>query len=252
MDLTGKVVIVTGSGEGIGRASALRFVAAGSRLVVADIDEGKGQETVQLIRGAGGTSEFVQTDVTVEAQVRAMVDFAVARFGRIDCAHNNAGGPGKVPHRPVDETNELGMGCDRRSQPQGRIFVHEARASSYARSRRGGDREHRLRIGTSWKRESARLYGREARRGGADEVGRDGLREAGHTYKRYLSRRDPDRTLLAMRGEAGGNEFAVANMPIGRGANPAEVAGAAVWLCSDAASCITGAVLAVDGGMTAL
>jgi NAD(P)-dependent dehydrogenase (short-subunit alcohol dehydrogenase family) len=57
---------------------------------------------------------------------------------------------------------------------------------------------------------------------------------------------------LAMRGEVGGNEFALANMPIGRGVNPAEVAEAAVWLCSDAASCITGAILAVDGGMAAL
>ena len=55
-----------------------------------------------------------------------------------------------------------------------------------------------------------------------------------------------------MRGEVGGNEFALANMPIGRGAHPDEVAEAAVWLCSDAASCITGAILAVDGGMSAL
>lgn len=252
MDLTGKVVIVTGSGEGIGRASALRFAAAGSRLVVADIDEGKGLETVQLIRGAGGTSEFVQTDVTVEAQVRAMVDFAVARFGRIDCAHNNAGGPGKVPHRPVDETDELVWDAIVDLNLKG-IFLsmkHELR--------------HMLEAGGGVIVNTASVSGH---RGSvsrpaytAAKHGVVGLtKSAAMDYAKRgirINAISPGVTLterfLAIRGEAGGNEFAVANMPIGRGANPAEVAEAAVWLCSDAASCITGAVLAVDGGMTAL
>ena len=252
MDLTGKAVIVTGSGEGIGRASALRFAAAGCRVIVADIDEAKGEQTVQLIRGVGGISEFVQTDVTVEAQVRAMADFAVARFGRIDFAHNNAGGPGQVPHRPIDETDELvwdaivdlnlkGMFLSMKHELRnmleagGGVIVNTASISGHRGS-------------TSRPAYTAAKHGVVGlTKAAAMDYAKRGIR---------INAISPGVTLtdrfLAMRGEVGGNEFASANMPIGRGANPVEVAEAAVWLCSDAASCITGAILAVDGGMSAL
>lgn len=82
--------IVTGAGQGIGRAIALSYAREGAQVVVADINEKTGRETVDLIENAGGTAAFSLTDVSDEASVRSMVDFALTRFGRLDIACNCA------------------------------------------------------------------------------------------------------------------------------------------------------------------
>ena len=87
----GKVAVVTGAGVGIGRATALMFASEGAKVVVADIDAKAGEETVSLIKAAGGEGLFVRTDVSSEADARAMVDKTMEAFGRLDCACNNAG-----------------------------------------------------------------------------------------------------------------------------------------------------------------
>jgi NAD(P)-dependent dehydrogenase (short-subunit alcohol dehydrogenase family) len=85
-----KTAIVTGAGSGMGRATAQAFAAAGANVVVADIAVGAGQETVALIEQDGGIATFVQTDVSKSADVEAMVDQAIASFGRLDFAMNGA------------------------------------------------------------------------------------------------------------------------------------------------------------------
>ena len=87
----GKVALVTGGGSGIGRATAQVFAREGASVFVADRDADGGKETVELIGANGGTADFHQVDVTDDAQVRDMVSAVIARFGRLDCAHNNAG-----------------------------------------------------------------------------------------------------------------------------------------------------------------
>jgi NAD(P)-dependent dehydrogenase (short-subunit alcohol dehydrogenase family) len=87
----GKVVLVTGGGGGIGRASALAFAKAGARVAVVDRDVAAGTETTRLIETTGAQALFIQTDVTQATQVEAMVAQVVAHFGRLDCAFNNAG-----------------------------------------------------------------------------------------------------------------------------------------------------------------
>jgi NAD(P)-dependent dehydrogenase (short-subunit alcohol dehydrogenase family) len=87
----GKVALVTGAGSGIGRATALAFAREGASVLIADRDADGGKETVELVGAQGGTADFHQVDVTDDAQVRDMVAATVARFGRLDCAHNNAG-----------------------------------------------------------------------------------------------------------------------------------------------------------------
>jgi len=89
--LNEKVALVTGAGSGIGRASALAFANAGAKVLVADIDPEGGAETVRLIEEEGGEALFVRADVSQPDDVEAMVSKAVDTWGRLDCAHNNAG-----------------------------------------------------------------------------------------------------------------------------------------------------------------
>jgi NAD(P)-dependent dehydrogenase (short-subunit alcohol dehydrogenase family) len=87
----GKAGLVTGAGSGIGRASALAFAREGAKVMVSDINEEAGSETVKLIREAGGEASFFKCDVSDEEQVKALVEATVSTFGKLDFAHNNAG-----------------------------------------------------------------------------------------------------------------------------------------------------------------
>lgn len=95
-DLTGKVAVVTGAGSGIGEATAKLLAGRGASVVIADLDEGRGNRVVDDIAASGGTAAFVQVDVGDTGSVQGMVDFAVATFGGLDLALNNAG----IGHHP--------------------------------------------------------------------------------------------------------------------------------------------------------
>ncbi len=90
--LDGKVAIVTGSGSGMGRAVATRYGAEGASVVVSDVNDVAGQETLDGILGAGGTAVYQHTDVTQEADIKALVDRAVTEYGRLNVMYNNVGG----------------------------------------------------------------------------------------------------------------------------------------------------------------
>ncbi len=101
-----KVALVTGGSSGIGRATALAFARAGARVVIADIAEDGGEETIALIKAAGGAAIFVRTDVSKAADVAALIRAAVSTFGRLDYAFNNAGIDGDtVPTADGSEAN---------------------------------------------------------------------------------------------------------------------------------------------------
>ncbi len=105
MDIEGKVALVSGAGSGIGRASAVAMAGEGATVVVSDLDDAAGEETVALIAAAGGEASFVHADVSRERDIEAMLISAEDRHGALHILHNNAGilatGP-RFPHTPPE------------------------------------------------------------------------------------------------------------------------------------------------------
>jgi NAD(P)-dependent dehydrogenase (short-subunit alcohol dehydrogenase family) len=109
IDMSGKVALVTGGAYGMGRASARRFAECGAAVVIADIAVERGNETVELIRAAGGEASFLETDVSEPQAVEALFAFVVETYGGLDYAHNNAGiiGPQfRTPDYPLGLWNK--------------------------------------------------------------------------------------------------------------------------------------------------
>jgi NAD(P)-dependent dehydrogenase (short-subunit alcohol dehydrogenase family) len=245
----GKVAIVTGAASGIGRASARMFAREGARVIIADIDRDSGEGTAQLIRDAGGEAVFVPTDVAEPADVEAMVAAAVEHYGRLDFAHNNAGivGAGaEIADMPVDVwqrgiavmltgvflcmkyeipamRNAGGGAIVNTSSGAGLIgFPGMANYVAAKHGVLGLTKTAALECATSGIRINAICPGTARSRMVEDWIGGDPAQEA-----------------------------MVAGLhPIGRIAEPEEIAAAAIWLCSDAASFMLGHALTVDGGYT--
>jgi len=102
--LNGRVALITGAASGIGRASALRFAREGAKIVIADLDEGGGRGTVAAVTAEGGAATFVGGDVSKEADARRIVDAAVAAYGRLDVLFNNAGIEGTIGATTAEAT----------------------------------------------------------------------------------------------------------------------------------------------------
>lgn len=246
----GKVAVVTGGASGIGRATALAFAKEGARVVVADVLTEDGEETVHLIQDGGGEAFFVRCDVSQDADAAELIERAVAVYGRVDCAHNNAGILGTLATTAeCDESNWdrviainlkgvwLCMKYELRQmlkQGGGTIvntasnvgLVGAALLPAYCASKGGViqlTRAAALEYATSGIRINAVC---------------PGLVQT--PMVENMAAHDPE---FAARAEA--------SQPIGRIAQPEEIAAAVLWLCSDASSFVTGHPLAVDGGILA-
>src|SRR5207237_7745872 len=103
-EFEGKVAMITGGGSGIGRATALAVAREGAQVVIGNRNVERGEETVAMIRKAGGTASFKRTDVLVTAEIEALVEHAVKTYGCLDIAFTNAGVEGDV--RPLIEQTE--------------------------------------------------------------------------------------------------------------------------------------------------
>lgn len=246
----GKVAIVTGGGSGIGRATALAFAREGAKVVVADVVVAGGEQTVRLIKAAGGEAIFVKTDVAKGAEVEALVTKTIATYGRLDCAFNNAGIEGQLTStveaseanwdRVIDINLKGVWLCMKHEIAQmltqgGGAIVNTASAAGLI-GIAGGSAYVASKHGVNGLTKTAAL-----------EYAKQGIR---------VNAVCPGviRTPMVERGMVSNPqmmEAMVAVEPIGRLGKPEEIAEAVVWLCSDAASFVTGLPMAVDGGWTA-
>ncbi len=250
--LNGKVALITGGASGIGRATALTFAREGAKLIIADMNEDGGQQTVHMITEHGGEATFVQVDVSRATEVEAMISKTVQTYGRLDCAHNNAG----IGSRP-------------------RVLLHELSEESWERvisinlkgvwlcmkyeiiqmcTQGGGaivNTASIMGLVGSWSRSGVYNASKHGVVGltktAALEYATLGIR-VNAVCPGYI------RTPLIEEALTSNPEMEaqiVARHPVGRMGRPEEIAEAVMWLCSDAASFVTGHTMTVDGGYVA-
>jgi NAD(P)-dependent dehydrogenase (short-subunit alcohol dehydrogenase family) len=248
--LLGKVALVTGGTSGIGRATAIAFGAAGAKVVFSDIRSTEAEETATLIRETGAESLFVKLDVSSEADVQALVQKAIATYGKLDCAFNNAGidlAVKPLHEQSIEDFDQI-MSVNARG-----LFL----CMKY-------EIQHLLTQGSGAIVNNSSTNGLVALRGISPYVASKhavmGLtRSAALDYAKQGIRINavnpgPIATdLMARSADRMGITFddLAAMVPMNRVGQPKEIAQAVVFLCSDAASYITGQPLTIDGGYTA-
>ena len=251
-DFTGKAMLVTGGSGGMGRAIAIAFAAAGASVTVADIVVAGGEDTVDLVRKAGGTAQFVHTDVADGDSVAAMVAAAVSAYGRLDAAVNAAAIEGESgPLAEVDDAvfDKL-IAVNLRS-----VFLcmkHEIKAMLA-----GGTGGAIVNIAST---NSFRPQPHQAAYT-ATKHGVIGLTKAAAIDYAPLGIRvnaicpgaiDTPMLRNAIERRGGDEADVVKRLSlVGRFGQPSEIAKAALWLCSDDSSFTVGHALAVDGGYLA-
>jgi NAD(P)-dependent dehydrogenase (short-subunit alcohol dehydrogenase family) len=249
MTMSAPVVLITGGLTGIGRAAAIAFARAGNRVVVSGRRPDAGEAVAVELRALGAEAEFIQADVRREDDVRRLIDRTVERFGRLDAAVNNAGTegkPGPVVEQTADtyaatfDTNVLGTLLSMKHEL--RVMMAQGAGSI-------------VNISST--------YGHEGAKGASIYAGSKhavegmtksaALEAAGSGVRVNAVAPGPTDTGMLDRftGTAERKAALQSGVPLGRIGQPEEIARAIVFLASDAASFVTGQIVAVDGGKSA-
>ena len=256
MDFNGKVAVITGAGNGIGRAAAIAFAKAGATLVLVDRDAAAGEAAAGIIRQQGGEARFVAADVTRSADVQGYVKAALDAHGRIDCFFNNAGIEGKLG--PIAEYDEAVFDAVIGVNLKG-VFLGLRHVLPVMLRQRSGAVVNTASVAglVATPGMSAYVASKHAVIGltktAAGEAARAGVRVNAvcpgpvdtrmmHSLESQLDPGNPD--AIGQRYKAG--------IPSGRYTTPEEIANVVLFLCSDLAANVTGAQWVVDGGRTAV
>lgn len=246
---SGKTAVVIGATAGIGRATALAFAAAGARVIVSGLGAADGRAVeAEARRRSGAEALFIEADVTQADQVRAVIERAADRFGRIHAAVNNAGTEGRFgPVQAAEEEDfDRIIGVNLRGVWHGlkyeipHMLAQGGGAIVNTASTAGVTGIANVALYTASKHGVVGLT-----KAVALELAQSGIRVNAVAP-------GPVDTGLLHRMVAGHIDVEAigASVPMGRIAQPEEIAGAIVWLCSDAASYVTGHTLVIDGGLT--
>ena len=249
-DMKGKIALVTGATTGIGRATAIEFARNGAAVVVSDVNTAEGLKTANLIENEGGEATFVECDVSASADVEALISQVLKKHGRLDAAHNNAGVEGaRVPLIDLTEeqwdavmaVNLKGVWmCMKHEIPQmleqgGGAIVNTSSVAGLM-GMKGSTAYGTAKHGVIGLTKTAALE--YADRGVRVNAVCPGAVRTPMTER--LMGNDPEREAMYM-----------SIQPIGRFGTTAEIANMVVWLCSDAASLVTGTAIPIDGGVMA-
>jgi NAD(P)-dependent dehydrogenase (short-subunit alcohol dehydrogenase family) len=250
--LENKVAVVTGGTSGIGKAAALALAKAGAKVVVAGRRENEGNAVVETIEEGGGKALFVKTDVTREADVKALVDKAVATFGRLDIAFNNAGIEGQMGLTTDAQTPEHYQSVFD-INVKGVLLSMKHEAVAMLRSG-GGSIVNTSSIAARIGLPGGGVYAASKHavdglsKSAALEFAKKGIRvntvSPGTIQTEMIAR-------MLGEGESEAKKWWEDRHPVGRFGTPEEVAAAVVWLSSPEASFVTGTDIAVDGGYLA-
>jgi NAD(P)-dependent dehydrogenase (short-subunit alcohol dehydrogenase family) len=249
-DLEGKVALITGGTSGIGRETAVLFAKSGARVVVAGRREKEGQETIELIRAAGGDGLFVKTDVSKAAEVEGLVKTTAEQFGGLDVAFNNAGTEGVCV--PIARQSEEDFDRTISINLKGVWLCLKYEIRQMLRQNRGGAIVNMASVlglvgSAGVSAYSASKHGAIGlTKTAALENAKAGIR-VNAVCPGFVETPMSDRTLRS----PAIHQHVVASHPIGRLGKPLEIAEAVVWMCSDRASFMTGQSLVLDGGFLA-
>jgi len=253
--LQGKTALVTGSGSGIGRATAMIFASEGAKVAVNDVSEKGGNETVQLIKKAGGEATFYKADVTKHAEVKAMVDKIIERYGKIDILHNNVGGWQKENNDTVINDSEQEWDRLINLNLRGTFLVSKEVVPVMIKNG-GGSIINTITTNAYMNYMGNHAYGTS--KGGLRELTRSMCLDYGK-YNIRVNGLVPGETVTPQwiaSIEAAPNPeetktFLIKKIPAGRFAQPEDIARGALFLASDDSSYVNGHILFVDGGLTA-
>ena len=250
MRLQDKVAIITGAGGGMGRVAAQLFANEGAKVVVAEFGEAAGCETVAQVEASGGQATYVRTDVSDEASAKAMVDHAIATYGRVDVLYNNAGVMPEADHSVID--------TDVATWDQ--VMAVNVGASSSAASTRSEDgraglglgHQHReLRGAPRLQRPPGRVHGVEGRDHQPDPEPRGPVRPQRRPINAICPAPvEPPLLIDWLVKDEEAKRIRLARNPTGRFGKPEEIVNMAVYLASDESRWTNGASLVVDGGIS--
>ncbi len=247
--MKGKVALITGGTAGIGRVTALAFAREGAKVALSGRREKEGNEVVAEIKALGGEAIFIKTDIAQDAEVKAMVELTIAKFGRLDYAFNNAG----IEHAPTPtrEQTEATFDLVMNTNVKG-VWLSQKYEIAAMLANGGGAIVNNASVAGLGGMAGMGIYVASKHavigltKATALEVAKKGIRVNAVAPAAIETRMF---TAFATTDEQ--QKMMASLHPIGRIGKPEEIAEAVVFLCSDKASFITGETLAIDGGWTA-